>query len=165
MTAKTTAVAAILYFIIVFVIAFGLGTIRVLLLVPAIGALAATLIELPIILTVSWGASDYVVARRAVSPASAPRLAMGAIAFLILMTAETLLGLFAFGRPIADQFSAYRGLAAQIGLAGQIAFAAIPWIQGKMARNIPQAAFSSVAASTTPTMPRMMPVSSKSLGV
>jgi len=133
MTAKTTAVAAVLYFSIVFAIAFGLGTIRVLLLVPAIGELAATLVELPIILIVSWWASAYVVARHAVSPAPAPRLAMGVIAFLILMTAETLLGLFAFGRPLADQLSAYRGLAAQIGLAGQIAFAAIPWVQGRMA--------------------------------
>lgn len=126
--------AALLYFAIVFTIAFGLGTLRVLVLVPALGELAATLIELPIVLTVSWWASAYVVARCSVSPAPMPRLTMGAIAFLLLMTAETLLGLFAFGRPLADQLSAYRGIAAQIGLAGQIAFAAIPWIQGRMGR-------------------------------
>lgn len=134
MAARTTAGAAIFYFTIVFVIAFGLGTIRVLLLAPAIGELAATLIEVPIILIVSWCASAHVVARRAISPAPAPRLAMGAIAFLILMTAETLLGLFVFGRSMADQLNAYQGTTAQIGLAGQIAFAAIPWLQGRLAR-------------------------------
>lgn len=165
MTNKTTAAAAVLYFAIVFTIAFGLGVIRVLLLVPAVGEVLGTLIELPIMLTVSWRASAYVVSRRAVSPTPRPRLAMGIMAFAILMTAETLLGIFALGRPFADQIGAYLGLSVQIGLAGQIAFAAIPWIQGRMARNIPQAALSGVAASTTPTMPRMMPVSSKSFGV
>jgi hypothetical protein len=46
--------AGVLYFTIIFVIGFALGTIRVLLLVPRLGAVTSELIELPIILTAAW---------------------------------------------------------------------------------------------------------------
>ena len=46
--------AGAVYFVIVFAAAFGLGVVRVTFLVPAVGSLLATLLELPFTLAASW---------------------------------------------------------------------------------------------------------------
>ena len=50
--------AGVLYFAIIFTIGFGLGTIRVLLLVPRLGAVTSELLELLIILSAAWVLCD-----------------------------------------------------------------------------------------------------------
>ena len=76
------------YFAMVFATAFLLGTLRVTLLVPRLGELGGLAIELPLLLIYSWIACGLIVRRLAVSGALSDRLAMGAIAFALLMAAE-----------------------------------------------------------------------------
>jgi hypothetical protein len=83
--------AGALYFTIIFVIGFALGTIRVLLLVPRLGAVTSELIELPIILTAAWILCDRLITHLQESRHWWERLSMGAIAFTLLMIAEALL--------------------------------------------------------------------------
>jgi hypothetical protein len=83
--------AGVLYFTIIFVIGFALGTIRVLLLVPRLGAVTSELIELPIILTAAWILCDRLITHFQVPRHWWARLSMGAIAFTLLMIAEAVL--------------------------------------------------------------------------
>jgi hypothetical protein len=116
------------YFALIFSLGFILGTIRVLAVIPRIGELAATLLELPIILTASWFVSGWLIKRMQIAPETASRLLMGAIAFGLAMIAEPLLGL-SFGRSLSDQWSALLRPAGLAGLAGQALFGLMPWIR------------------------------------
>ena len=118
--------AATRYALTVFAAGFLLGTFRVLWLAPRLGPTAAVALELPLILAVAWIACR----RTATSVPTTPRarLAMGGIAFLLLMAAEALIGT-AFGRGLAAQIRELTTAAGLLGLAGQIAFALFPLLQ------------------------------------
>ena len=123
--------AGTLYFMIVFAAGFALGTLRVLVVIPAIGELAAVVLELPVILFVSWIVCRRLVKRFSVPPEVAPRTAMGAIAFALLMLAEFALSTLVFGRSGAVYFALLQTPSGLLGLAGQIAFAFLPVLQAK----------------------------------
>jgi hypothetical protein len=116
------------YFALIFSLGFILGTIRVLAVIPRIGEFAATLLELPLILTASWFVSGWLIRRMQIAPDTFSRLLMGAIAFGLAMIAEPLLGL-SFGRSLAEQWSALLRPAGLAGLAGQALFGLMPWIR------------------------------------
>jgi hypothetical protein len=59
----------------------------------------------------------------------AARLWMGAVAFLLLIAAETVLGVYGFGRGLTEQAQALARPAGLLGLAGQILFAIIPLLR------------------------------------
>ncbi len=120
--------AAALFVAVVFAAGFVLGTLRVLVVEPALGPVIAVLLELPVMLVISWLVCTRIIAWCNVADTAIDRLAMGALAFALLMTVETLLGL-AIGRPVSEQLAAYGTLAGQLGLAGQIAFAMAPLVQ------------------------------------
>lgn len=120
--------AGVLYVAIVFAAGFVLGAIRGLVIAPAIGETAAIAIEIPIILAISWVVCRAITTRLALPPTRFARVTMGAVAFALLMVAEFLLAL-AFGRTPAEHFASYRGGASMLGLAGQMAFAALPLLQ------------------------------------
>lgn len=128
-----TLAAALAYVGLVFAMGFALGTLRVLVVIPRIGELRAVLVELPLIIAASWFASAWICDRFKVSPGLADRLQMGAVAFGVLMAAELAFGIALFGRSVEAQIAAYATLPAQLGLAGQIAFALIPAAQGRRA--------------------------------
>jgi hypothetical protein len=115
--------AALAYFAAVFACAFLLGALRVGLVAPATGALLAVAIELPIVLAISWLVAGRVLRRWPLSGPAA--LAMGALAFAILILAEFALAL-AFGQTPARFLSDLATPAGALGLAGQVGFAAIP---------------------------------------
>lgn len=119
--------AGVRYFAIVFAIAFALGTIRTIWLVPAVGATIAVLIELPIILIVSLVAARFIV-RRTPTMTSGVALGAGLIAFALLMAAEAALAVFAFGMGMMDWLDSLIRMPGPIGLAGQILFALMPFI-------------------------------------
>jgi hypothetical protein len=128
----TTAIrAGIAYFAIIFAAGFVLGTIRTLGLAPRIGAPAAVLVELPFMLVIAWVTCRWLVSRLAVAPASGPRLAMGIVAFVLLMAAELALSVLLFGGTVPAFADALRSPEGLLGLAGQVAFAAMPLFAGR----------------------------------
>lgn len=109
------------------IFAFGvmLGTLRVLVLVPRTGELAAVLIELPVMLAASFLCAGPIARGFWVPARAGPRAAMGLSGFALLMAAETALGL-AFGRGLAAQAGALATAPGLVGLAGQVAFGLMP---------------------------------------
>ena len=124
-----TMLAATVYFAIVFVIAFGLGTVRVLQVVPRLGETNAVLIEAPVLLAISWLVAGWAVRRFAVPPRTGFRVAMGAVAFALLIAAEAALAVSLFGRSINQFVAAYGAIPGAIGLAAQLGFAAMPLLR------------------------------------
>lgn len=118
--------AAIAFWAVVFALGFVLGTIRVLWVIPLVGLLPATLIELPIILAASWFAAGWLVRRFRLASAR-EALAAGGLAFAILMIAECALAGVLTGQSPAQWLAGLRQPHALLGLAGQIVFALMPW--------------------------------------
>ena len=112
-----------------------MGALRVLFVTPRLGATAAVLAELPLMLTASWIACRCITHRMSVAPRPSARLAMGAGAFALLMLVETVVGMTAFGQTPATQIAALREVAGLIGLGGQVMFALFPLIQLRISRR------------------------------
>lgn len=121
----------ILYFAIVFAAGFLLGTFRVFVLLPLIGELAAVALELPIILIISWLVCRRLISRFSVPATASQRLAMGALAFCLLMLAEVGLSVLVFDRSGAEYLAHLLTAPGLLGLAGQVAFALLPLSQLK----------------------------------
>lgn len=118
--------AALAYFGIVFMAGFVFGTIRVLFIEPRLGPVLSVALELPVMLGVSAFVARWIVGVFSVEPVASALLRMGLVALVLLVTAETALGLFAFGLSIADQFSVYASLRGALNLAGQVGFGLMP---------------------------------------
>ncbi len=125
MTGRAT-VAGIVYFLLVFAAAFVIGAIRVTLVAPRTGPLIAVALELPITLAIAWVVARRLVRTRLPGATTAERLAMGAVAFGILMPAEAVLAVLAFGQTLGQFVAALGTPPGALGLAGQLGFAAIP---------------------------------------
>ena len=121
---------ALVYLSTVFAAAFALGVLRVLLVAPRLGELAAVALEVPVVLGLSWLVAGRVL-RRWPLPRQGQRLAMGGLAFALLMLAETILGITLFGRTMAGILAAMATLPGLVGLAGQIGFALVPALRGQ----------------------------------
>ena len=121
--------AGLAYFGMVFAAGFAFGSLRTLAIAPAIGETVAVVLELPVMLAVSWFAARWLAERFDVEASPEARLAMGGLAFALLMVAEASLSIFIFKRTLFQHFEIYRSLPVQIGLAGQIAFAFFPVLQ------------------------------------
>jgi hypothetical protein len=110
---------------------FGLGTIRVLLIVPRVGDAVAVALEAPLMIGVSWIVSGWSSRHFDVPASIAAGVLMGMIAFAVLMFAELALSVLAFGRTVAAHFAAYWSIGGAIGLAAQIVFAGLPAVQAR----------------------------------
>ena len=106
----------------VFAAGFVLGTLRVLVLAPALGETGALLLELPVMLVISWLVARHLCARMSVPARLGPRLAMGGTAFLILMLLEVAIGILLFERGPSEAVAALAGP----GLAAQALFGLFP---------------------------------------
>ena len=107
------------YFALVFSAAFVLGAIR------------TTVLELPIVLSISWKASAWVVRKQRISSGHIDRIVMGSVAFGLLMMAEFLLAVQAFDKTLPE--FAYELISSKpemVGLAGQIVYALFPLVEG-----------------------------------
>ena len=119
--------AGTVYFVAVFAAGFLLGVLRTLILLPLLGPLWAVLAELPIILGLAWLVCAKIMRRWRLPVGAA--VAMGAVAFSLLMLAEAGISVQLAGRSLAEHVSLYSQLPHQLGLLGQMAFAAFPWAQ------------------------------------
>ena len=118
--------AGLAYWGCIFALGFLLGTLRVLWLVPRVGLLPATALELPIMLGASWLAAGWLTARFAIRTAREAR-AMGLFAFVLLMGAELLLAVALAGESPRTWLAGFGQVHAALGLLGQVAFALMPW--------------------------------------
>lgn len=118
--------AAAAYWALIFALGFVLGTVRTLWGADALGEGNFILIEIPVMLSASWLAARRLVARYEV-PRGLPALAMGGIAFALLMLAEAALTAMLGGDPM-DWLASLAASPALYGFAGQIAFGLMPWI-------------------------------------
>ena len=126
--------ASVAYFAAALAAGFLLGTIRVLIVAPRIGELAAVLGELPIMLATCWAAARAL-HRRLHLQALLERILMGEMAFVLLLCAEYLLATAVFGRTTRDYLAALGSTAGVIGLFGQALFGTLPAAQWLMERH------------------------------
>lgn len=125
--ATTGAKAGLVYFAIVYAAGFALGTVRVLVVAPALGDFAAMLVELPIMLAASWFACGFVLRRCAVPQAA--RATMAATSLALLLLAELGTGVFAFGQTPEAAVARMFAPGNWLGLAGQLLFVAFPLLR------------------------------------
>ena len=121
------------YFARAFAVGFLLGVLRTLVLVPRIGETMAVLIELPIILGVSWLICGHILRRAPLSSGEA--VVMGAAAFVLLMIAELSMSILLANRTFTAHLALDSDVAHLLGLAGQIAFALFPVLQAMRHRT------------------------------
>jgi hypothetical protein len=110
----------------VFAVAFLLGALRVTFVAPLTGPLLAVALEVPVVLALSWWVAGLVLGHWPLGPGR--RLAMGALAFLLLMLAELATAL-AFGQTAPQFLAAMATAPGALGLAGQIGFGLIPLLR------------------------------------
>lgn len=122
--------SALLYFILVFAAGMVLGTVRTVLLAPHIGALPAVLVEIPLMLAISWWSLGLVLRLRPVPPDPASRIVMGLIAFALLMTGEFLLATMLSDVDPAGYIAALMRPEGVAGLLAQLVFATMPLLRG-----------------------------------
>ncbi len=122
--------AALEYFGIVFALAFLLGVLRTLVLATLWARSSPCWWKLPVVLAIAWSprAARCAAGRWHAGGAHA-LLAMGALAFVLLMLAEAALTL-AFGGTLAGWWESFATPAGATGLAGQAAYALIRFCAG-----------------------------------
>ena len=125
-TIRTIPLSALAYTAAVFAAGVVLGVLRGLVVTPRVGEAAAILIEVPLMLAISFGAARWAVGRWRVPPRPAPRFVMGALALVLLLGAEVALSTLGFGRTVAEHVARTLRPAALPGLAAQILFGAMP---------------------------------------
>lgn len=118
--------AGVAYFAVVFALGFALGVVRTLVLAELLGETASVLLELPFMLAASWLACGWALDRFAVPRPWRHRLAMGGVAFALLMSAELGVAMLALDRSPAEHARSYRSWPAGLGLSAQLGFAAFP---------------------------------------
>jgi hypothetical protein len=123
---KSGWIAGFFYFLIVGTAGVVFGVLREMFLTPALGRTFAITMELPVMLLIAWYGCRLMVRWVKVPEEYLPRIAMGALAFGLLMAMEQSLQL-------ALRLLLQGGVAATpwtlgdyLGLAGQIAYALFP---------------------------------------
>lgn len=112
------------YFVVVFTFAFATGAARILVVAPRLGPTAAVLLEVPIIVVASWIVARRLLRNRHLTLPE--RAAMGATAFALTMASEAALSAIMRGQSVTDWAASVATPLGLVGLAGQVAFAAIP---------------------------------------
>lgn len=105
--------AGLWYFTILFAIGWVLGPIRVLVLEPQFGALAALLIEAPVMIGAMIFVVRWLTTRMRIPYALVARLLMGTSALLLLLVAEVVAMRLVEGEPIvsyAEKFAGIEGI-------------------------------------------------------
>jgi hypothetical protein len=126
--------AAFLYFAIVFGTGFVVGPVRVLVLEPRLGALAAVLIEAPILVAAMIIGAKLVL-RRVGVVRPGELIAVGIVALLLQQVADVALGIVLRGMTIGDPWSHFLTTPGLAYVALLTAFALMPWVVGRRERR------------------------------
>jgi hypothetical protein len=127
--------AGLLYFAIVFAMGFLFGTVRLLLISPLIGAWSATLLELPVMLGVSYVVARVLVRKMRISKDMYSRLGMGAAALLFMLVAEFGLVVWFQRISVRDYLVAREPITGAAFYLSLLFFAAMPWLTSRSSQQ------------------------------
>jgi hypothetical protein len=116
------------YFALVFAAGFVLGTIRVLLVEPRIGARYAELIEIPVMLIVIYQTAKFVVSRMPDAKSGISYFVTGAVALALLLLFEIALVLGLQGMTLGQYLESRDEISFSVYLASLIIFMIMPWL-------------------------------------
>lgn len=119
-------IAGAVSFAAVFAAGFFLGTLRLLVLAPALGETTAVLLELPAMLLWSWVVTGAAIRHYAVPRAGAA--GMAAASFGLLVGAEVALGL-ATGGTLAAIMAGWATAPGALGLGAQVLYGLMPFLR------------------------------------
>ena len=125
---------ALLYFFMVFGAGFILGPIRVLLVVPQIGARWAELLEMPVMATVIYFAAGYLNKRSPLAPGG--RLRVGLVALGCSIAAELTVAAFLQHRSIRDALFNRDPISGTAFYALLGLFAIMPWCRAASVTSV-----------------------------
>ena len=117
------------YYAVVFSIAFALGVARTLMITHAIGVTIAVLLEVPLLVVVSWLAARRQLKDRSLEPWQ--RAMVGGLAFALTIASEVILAQLLRGQTIAEWAADVARPLGLVGLAGQLVFGLIPILAGQ----------------------------------
>lgn len=117
------------YGAIVFAVGFAAGALRLFLLAPRVGAVAAVAIEAPFMLVVAWFVSSWASQRFRVPATHGARITMGLVGFVLLQGLELTLAVLAFQRTALNYIDGLLQLPALIGVVAQVIIAVFPVLQ------------------------------------
>ena len=120
--------SAVLYFALVLVTGFALGSIRVPFLVPRLGERYAELLEMPIMFMAIVLAARYVIRRFALTASLSVRLRVGFAALFMSVVAELLLAAALQGRSVAQYIASRDPVSGSVYLVMLLLFALMPSI-------------------------------------
>lgn len=126
---RRTVVAGAVYGAVALLTGTLLGVMRVVVVAPRLGPVAATAIELPLILAACWWTCLRLCDRFRVPSATGHRAVMGIVGLACLLAGEAALAA-AFGPAPAGQGSG-QAVAMALGAAGQGLFATLPVLAGR----------------------------------
>lgn len=122
--------ASLLYYVAVFAVGFGLGALRVLLVVPLLGLRWAELLEQPIMLVASFYFARRVVRR--LGPFNAiGRLIIGLCSLALMVTTELGLAVFVQGQVLAQYVAGRDRVSGVAYLLSLAAFGLMPLLVGQ----------------------------------
>jgi hypothetical protein len=118
----------ILYFALVFLAGFLLGTIRVLFIVPVIGVRSAELLEIPIMLAVLVIAARFIVSKTDASTTPLAHLAIGVLALCVLLLFEFTLVPWLQGMTIHEAIASKDPVSGSAYAISLVLFMLMPWL-------------------------------------
>jgi hypothetical protein len=132
--------AACLYVLLTYAAGFALGTLRVMIIEPRMGSVAAVTVEAPFILMAMWFNSRWALKKAHPSHSISSYLAVGGMAFVFLHILEMLGAKLLRGQSITDYFTHYTTPEGLMFFALASVFALVPVVQfkgGVFAQNTP----------------------------
>lgn len=126
--AARAVLAGLAYFALVFGAGTALGTLRVLWLAPVLGARAAELLEMPVMLAIAIFAARWIVRRFALAPLQ--RAAMGVLALALVLACEFSVVLYVRGLTFERYWMTFDPVSGTLYYALLIVFMLLPlWFE------------------------------------
>jgi len=114
------------YFAVVFACGFAFGAVREIFVTPALGPFAATLVEAPLMMAVSYAAARWILSSMPADPGLGGRAIIGASALVFLLVTEMLFSLLLRGLSFAAWWEHFVTPQGALSLALFLAFAIMP---------------------------------------
>ncbi len=121
--------AAVIYCLLIFAVGFAFGVLRYAFMSDLLGQRVAVLVEVPIMVLISWVVCGWALVRFVVPTDWAARAWMGALAFALMLAAEAGLSMTLIGRTFAQHVAHMLTDAGRIGLVGQVLFGLMPLLR------------------------------------